>query len=200
MAAKEISSLPKNAGAYQQLVTNADGALTWEDKLVNKTTVLSFDGNVDGRDVVTFEGRTYVKISDLEFAPEDLIGKCIKIENWDKIPNAPFPGVCRITEELVLEDEDSYIGIGTIFSFIYSTVASEVAPTGMIMRPEFPSKGTYALYLDESFTAEIGGFPIYLSELFEASTIPNAYIDVPHINSLIDAKIAAIPNAEEASF
>ena len=80
-----INSMPDGASANQQLVTDKDGVVKWEEKPFyhfQDNEVITWDGDTTGREEVPFgNGVSFWKISDTIYPPDGIIGSTFTIMN-----------------------------------------------------------------------------------------------------------------------
>ena len=80
-----VNSMPDGASANQQLVTDKDGVVKWEEKPFyhfQDTEVITWDGDTTGREEVPFgDGASFWKISDTIYPPDGIIGRTFTVMN-----------------------------------------------------------------------------------------------------------------------
>lgn len=78
-----VSGLPEGASANQQLVTDKDGVVKWEEKPFYTTQdveEITWDGDTAGREEVPFgDTDSFYKISDTIYPPDSIIGSTFTI-------------------------------------------------------------------------------------------------------------------------
>lgn len=104
----QVSGLPDGASANQQLATDSEGVVKWEEKpfyYFQDTEVITWDGDTTGREVVSFgdtDTASFYKISDTIYPPDGIIGSTFTIMN----NGAPEDIV--ITDEMFSDVSSSY--------------------------------------------------------------------------------------------
>ena len=80
-----VNSMPDGASANQQLATDRDGVVKWEEKPFyhfQDTKVITWDGDTTGREEVSVgDGVSFWKISDTIYPPDGIIGSTFTIMN-----------------------------------------------------------------------------------------------------------------------
>ena len=80
-----VNSMPEGASANQQLVTDKDGVVKWEEKPFyhfQDTEVITWDGDTTGREEVPYgDGVSFWKISDTIYPPDGIIGSTFTFMN-----------------------------------------------------------------------------------------------------------------------
>lgn len=77
-----VNSMPYGASANQQLVTDREGVVKWEEKPFYTTQdveEITWDGDTAGREVVSLGDSTFYKISDTIYPPYGIIGSTFTI-------------------------------------------------------------------------------------------------------------------------
>ena len=169
-----------NGSAYQQLVTDGEGGVKWEDRLAYSDSRVVVDAG---------EGAQLVKVAD-EIPSWATVNMSIKIWYSNGISKIPTPESCRD------------FGNGNFAldgAFFITTDNAEIISSGE--SAVFPEKGVYFAYLSvplyvtgissvDSDTPEI----TWDGNIETIKTIDPKYIPADHINSLIDAKLGVIEN------
>lgn len=78
----QVSGLPDGASANQQLVTDREGVVKWEEKPFyhfQDTEVITWDGDTTGREEVSLGDLSFYKISDTIYPPDSIIGSTFTI-------------------------------------------------------------------------------------------------------------------------
>ena len=77
-----VNSMPDGASANQQLVTNSEGVVKWEEKpfyQFQDVDGITWDGETAGREEVSQGNFAFYKISDTIYPPDGIIGKTFTI-------------------------------------------------------------------------------------------------------------------------
>ena len=179
---KPNSTVPStNGSAYQQLVTDGNGGVKWEDRL-------AYD---DGRVVVDVEeGGRLVKVLD-------------EVPSWATVNMSIKIWYSNGTSEIATPEAYRDFGNGNFAlggAFFIMTDNAEIISSGD--SAVFPEKGVYFGVWDD-FDMYITGISSADSDTPEITwdgnieftkTIDPKYIPADHINSLIDAKLGVIEN------
>lgn len=106
-----VNSMPDGASANQQLVTDKDGVVKWEEKpfyQFQDTETIAWDGDTTGREEVSLGGFSFWKISDTIYPPDGIIGSTFTIMN----NGAPEDIV--ITDEMFSDVSSHFPGVWTV--------------------------------------------------------------------------------------
>ena len=79
-----VTSMPDGASANQQLATDKDGVVKWEEKPFyhfQDTEIITWDGDTTGREEVSLGGGSFWKISDTIYPPDGIIGRIFTVMN-----------------------------------------------------------------------------------------------------------------------
>lgn len=77
-----VNSMPDGASSNQQLVTDSEGVVKWEEKpfyYFQDTEVITWDGDTAGREEVSLSDFSFYKISDMIYPPDGIIGSSFTI-------------------------------------------------------------------------------------------------------------------------
>ena len=117
-----VNSMPDGASANQQLATDKDGVVKWEEKPFYKyqdTEVITWDGDTTGREEVSFAGSASLwKISDTFYPPDGIIGSTFTLMNNG------VPEDIVITDEIFQDQSSAAPGVWLVFYKSLPTLAS----------------------------------------------------------------------------
>ena len=170
----DSKGLPDGASANQQLVTDSEGVVKWEEKpfyTFQDTEVITWDGDTTGREEVSLSDYAFYKISDTIYPPDGIIGKTFTIMR----NGAPEDIV--ITNEIFYDISSNYPGTWTVF---YN--GSPVLGSGPALDFVRSSGGLYYLKTDS----------YYVSSLSLVSTVLKE-IDPIYLPAIPAEKLPAIP-------
>ena len=109
----QVSGLPDGASANQQLVTDREGVVKWEEKpfyYFQDTEAITWDGDTTGREEIpVYDIGSFYKISDTIYPPDGIIGGTFTIMR----NGAPEDIV--ITNEMFLDYSSDYPGTWLIY-------------------------------------------------------------------------------------
>ena len=170
----QVSGLPYGASANQQLVTDSEGVVKWEEKpfySFQDCEEITWDGDTAGREEVSLSDYAFYKISDTIYPPDGIIGKTFTIMR----NGAPEDIV--ITNEIFCDISSNYPGTWTVF---YND--SPVLGSGPALDFVGSSGGLYYLKTDS----------YYVSSLSLVSTVLKE-IDPIYLPAIPAEKLPAIP-------
>lgn len=126
-----VNSMPDGASANQQLVTDREGVVKWEEKPFYTTQdveEITWDGDTAGREAVSLRDSTFYKISDTIYPPDGIIGSTFTImrngvpedivitDDMFKDLSSNFPGTWFVNYDGVI-----MLGSGTAIDHFGST-------------------------------------------------------------------------------
>ena len=179
---KPNSTVPStNGAANQQLVTDGEGGVKWEDRLAYDDSKLIVD--IEG-------GLKAVKVSD-------------EIPSWASV-DSPMKAWSSDGTHYTTVSPEGYadLGNGSFLAgeFVFFITTNNVEFSFNETTIVFPKKGVYFLYVSNKFTTGIASADSDTPEITWdgntefTKTIDPKYIPADHINSLIDAKLGVIEN------
>lgn len=170
-----VNSMPDGASANQQLVTDREGVVKWEEKPFyhfQDTEVITWDGDTTGREVVPFgDGISFWKISDTIYPPDGIIGRTFTVMN-NGVP-----------EDIVITDEmfhDLSSNIPDTWTVFYNN--KPILGSGSAINQIGSSGGLYYLKTD---TYYVSSLPLIKTTLKE--------IDPVYIPEIPAEKLPTIP-------
>lgn len=107
-----VNSMPDGVSANQQLATDKDGVVKWEEKpfyQFQDTETIAWDGDTTGREEVPFgDGASFWKISDTIYPPDGIIGSIFTVMNNG------VPEDIVITDEMLKDVSSHFPGVWTV--------------------------------------------------------------------------------------
>lgn len=153
-----VNSMPDGASANQQLVTDREGVVKWEEKPFyhfQDTEVITWDGDTTGRDEVSLnDGVSFWKISDTIYPPYGIIGSTFTIMN-NGVP-----------EDIVITDEmlhDLSSNIPGVWAVMYNSVP--ILGSGPAIDSVGSSGGLYYLKTDTYYVSSSSLITTTLKEI-----------------------------------
>ena len=143
-----VNSMPDGASANQQLVTDREGVVKWEEKPFyhfQNNEVITWDGDTTDREEVPYgDGMSFWKISDTIYPPDGIIGSTFTIMN-NGVP-----------EDIVITDEmfrDFSADIPGIWLVIYDS--APVLGSGPAVNQFGSTGGLYYIKTDTYYVSSL---------------------------------------------
>lgn len=183
----DSKGLPDGASANQQLVTDKDGIVKWEEKpfyYFQDTEVITWDGDTAGREEVQL-GNTgsFYKISDTIYPPDGIIGSTFTVMR----NGAPEDIV--ITDEMFMDMSSDFPGI-----WVVNYDGAYVLGSGPAVEFVGSSGGLYYLKTD---TFYVSSLPLVSTVLKEIDPI---YLPAIPADKLPDSVYTVVQKTFEGSF
>ena len=182
----QVIGLPEGASANQQLVTDSEGVVKWEEKpfyQFQDTEVITWDGDTTGREEVPYGNGAFWKISDTIYPPDGIIGSTFTV-----MRNG-VPEDVVITDEM-FEDlsEDSIV----LWDVVYDGV--HMLGSGPAIKSVGSSGGLYYFKSDSFYVSSLSLISTVLKEI-DPVYIP----DIP-AEKLPDSIYTMVQKTFEGSF
>lgn len=153
-----VNSMPDGASANQQLATDKDGVVKWEEKpfyQFQDTETIAWDGDTTGREEVPRgDGPSFWKISDTIYPPDGIIGSTFTIMN-NGVP-----------EDIVITDEifhDFSSEIPGVWAVTYNS--RPILGSGPAIDFMGSSGGLYYLKTDTYYVSSLSRIKTTLKEI-----------------------------------
>ena len=153
-----VNSMPDGASANQQLVTDKEGVVKWEEKPFyhfQDTEVITWDGDTTGREEVPYDnGISFWKISDTIYPPDGIIGSTFTVMN-NGVP-----------EDIVITDEifrDVSSNIPGTWAVLYD--GAPVLGSGPAVGAGYSSGGLYFIKTDTFYVSSSSLIKTTLKEI-----------------------------------
>ena len=182
----QVSGLPDSASANQQLVTDKDGIVKWDEKpfyQFQDTEVITWDGDTTGREEVPYGNGAFWKISDTIYPPDGIIGITFTV-----MRNG-VPEDVVITDEMFENQSDDSI---VLWDVVYDGV--HMLGSGNAIKSVGSSGGLYYFKSDSFYVSSLSLISIVLKEI-DPVYIP----DIP-AEKLPDSIYTMVQKTFEGSF
>ena len=172
-----VNSMPDGASANQQLVTDREGVVKWEEKPFyhfQDTDIITWDGDTTGREEMPFaDGASFWKISDTIYPPDGIIGSIFTLMN-NGVP-----------EDIVITDE------------IFQDKSSLVPGAWMVVYKGLPMLASYGssggLYFLKSDTFYVSSLSLIKTTLKEIDPVYIPEIPAEKLPEIPAEKLPEIP-------
>lgn len=107
-----VNSMPDGASANQQLATDREGVVKWEEKpfyQFQDTETIAWDGDTTGREEVSLDGASFWQMSDTIYPPDGIIGSTFTLMNNG------VPEDIVITDEMFHDWSSNIPGVWVVF-------------------------------------------------------------------------------------
>ena len=181
-----VSGLPEGASANQQLVTDKDGVVKWEEKpfySFQDGEKITWDGDTTGREEVPYGNGAFWKISDTIYPPDGIIGSTFTV-----MRNG-VPEDVVITDEMFENQSEDFI---VVWDVVYDGV--HMLGSGNAINSVGSSGGLYYFKSDSFYVSSLSLISTVLKEI-DPVYIP----DIP-AEKLPDSIYTMVQKTFEGSF
>lgn len=196
-----VNSMPDGASANQQLATDKDGVVKWEEKPFyhfQDNGIITWDGDTTGREEVPYnDGISLWKISDTIYPPDGIIGSTFTIMNNG------VPEDIVITDEMFHEFPDD--DLSGVWIVVYDNMPILGSGPAINIHQHSFSGGLYYLKTDTYYVSSLPLIktilkkidPVYIPEI-PAEKLPE--IPVEKLPEIPAKKLPEIPAEKLPSF